>query len=72
MSVVSTGLSPPRLRKKTMTESEVIVIMPSTPSVPTWLIQVNMLSTGSSPRPAKTASTTSAITVCTTEPTCGL
>ena len=47
----------PDFRKKAMTDSDVTAIIPITPSVPIWLIQVNMFRIGSSPSPAKIAST---------------
>ena len=62
----------PVLRKKAMTDSEVIAIIPNTPRVPTWAIQVNMFRIGSSPSTAKTASTITDSTVWMTEPICGL
>ena len=71
-SVASTDPLARPERKNTITATEVMVIMPSTPSVPTWEIQVNMFRIGSSPSPAKMASTITAPMLCATEPMCGL
>src|SRR5262245_40021358 len=58
-------------RRYTTTATEVSAIRKMTPRAPTLVSQANRLSTGSLPRIAKTAISTTAIAVCASEPAIG-